>query len=254
MREPSSYPPVQTAILLCAGRGTRLGALTAGGPKCLVPLHGEPLLAHQVRALRAVGITRVVMVVGHDAFRLCSQARALAPDLQWHFVLAPDYAESNTLWSLAEASAFLECGALLINGDVLFGPDLIAHLIQNAGPGGVAVEVGRCGAEEVKVLVGDDDRVLALSKRVPSGDALGESVGISLFRPAWGHRLAACLRAMHGDESTRHAYYEAAVARVSVDVPLRAVRLEGHPVIEIDFLEDFERARDEIAPRLMEAV
>jgi 2-C-methyl-D-erythritol 4-phosphate cytidylyltransferase len=50
-----------TAVLLCAGKGTRLGA---GGDKALVPLAGRPLFAWALDALVQTGVIRDIVVVG----------------------------------------------------------------------------------------------------------------------------------------------------------------------------------------------
>jgi mannose-1-phosphate guanylyltransferase len=55
------------AVLLAAGRGTRLAPLTITIPKILAPVGGEPLLAHQLRYLAAAGVSEVLMNVHHRA-------------------------------------------------------------------------------------------------------------------------------------------------------------------------------------------
>jgi N-acetyl-alpha-D-muramate 1-phosphate uridylyltransferase len=57
-------PPLPLA-LLAGGLATRLNPLAAGQPKSLVPVAGEPFIAHQLRLLRREGITRVVLCLGH---------------------------------------------------------------------------------------------------------------------------------------------------------------------------------------------
>lgn len=52
-------------MLLAAGRGERLRPLTETVPKPMLPVHGEPLLAHQLRALKAAGLTDVVINLHH---------------------------------------------------------------------------------------------------------------------------------------------------------------------------------------------
>lgn len=51
--------------ILAGGLATRLKPVTERIPKALVPVAGEPFLAHQLRLLRAQGIERVVLCVGH---------------------------------------------------------------------------------------------------------------------------------------------------------------------------------------------
>jgi NDP-sugar pyrophosphorylase family protein len=51
--------------ILAGGLATRLGPLTATIPKSLIPIAGEPFLAHQLRLLKSSGIQHVILCVGH---------------------------------------------------------------------------------------------------------------------------------------------------------------------------------------------
>ena len=53
------------AMILAAGRGERLRPLTDRIPKPMIPIGGEPLVVHQLRWLRCVGIREVVINVHH---------------------------------------------------------------------------------------------------------------------------------------------------------------------------------------------
>ena len=54
-----------TAMILAAGLGTRLKALTQDKPKALVPLNGKPLLQHCIENLIANGFNHIVINVHH---------------------------------------------------------------------------------------------------------------------------------------------------------------------------------------------
>jgi NDP-sugar pyrophosphorylase family protein len=56
---------IKTAVLLAAGRGKRLGALTADLPKPLLDIAGAPLISHIVDALVSGGLTRFIVVAGY---------------------------------------------------------------------------------------------------------------------------------------------------------------------------------------------
>ena len=55
------------AVILAAGRGTRMGSLTEAVPKPMLPLQGKPILQHQIERLEAVGIKQVLLVTGYKA-------------------------------------------------------------------------------------------------------------------------------------------------------------------------------------------
>lgn len=58
-------PPVTKAMLLAAGRGTRMRELTNDLPKPMIAVRGKPILQHIVEGLKAAGITDILIVVGY---------------------------------------------------------------------------------------------------------------------------------------------------------------------------------------------
>jgi NDP-sugar pyrophosphorylase family protein len=51
--------------ILCGGKATRLGSLTATTPKSLINVNGLPFIRHQLDLLRAQGFTKIVLLAGH---------------------------------------------------------------------------------------------------------------------------------------------------------------------------------------------
>ncbi|HYL57892.1 MAG TPA: nucleotidyltransferase family protein [Candidatus Acidoferrales bacterium] len=56
---------ISTAVLLAAGRGKRLGELTAVTPKPMLEVAGAPLISHIVDALAGAHVARFIVVTGH---------------------------------------------------------------------------------------------------------------------------------------------------------------------------------------------
>src|SRR5215207_182730 len=58
---------ITKAVLLAAGRGTRMRELTEDLPKPMIPVRGKPILLHIVEGLKAAGVTDFLIVVGYRA-------------------------------------------------------------------------------------------------------------------------------------------------------------------------------------------
>jgi len=65
MNAPSHNEDIPPLALLAGGLATRLGALTAQVPKSLMPVAGEPFIAHQLRLLACQGVHDIVICCGH---------------------------------------------------------------------------------------------------------------------------------------------------------------------------------------------
>jgi len=55
------------AVILCGGKGTRLGSIAAEIPKPMVRVGNKPVLEHQVELLKRYGINEILMLTGHMA-------------------------------------------------------------------------------------------------------------------------------------------------------------------------------------------
>lgn len=56
---------VKLAVVLAAGRGTRMGEMTNDVPKAMLPVRGRPMLEHVLDGLASVGVERFFLVVGY---------------------------------------------------------------------------------------------------------------------------------------------------------------------------------------------
>lgn len=139
---PDAAPPAIAAIVLAAGRATRMGH-----NKLLAELAGAPVVRHTVTAALASGARPVVVVLGHQA----TEVRAALAGLAVDFVENPAYADGMAT-SLAagvravEALAPAAGGALVCLGDMprLRGPLLDAVIAAARVAGDAAIVVPTC--------------------------------------------------------------------------------------------------------------
>ncbi len=67
MRYLVAVTKIQKAVILAAGRGTRMRELTAELPKPMIEVRGKPVLQHIVEGLHDAGIRHCLIVVGYRA-------------------------------------------------------------------------------------------------------------------------------------------------------------------------------------------
>lgn len=111
------------AIILAAGRGSRMKGLTEDRPKCLVELAGRTLLSRQLAALRSGGADQVAIVTGYRHEMLAGQA-----DAEFH---NPRWSETNMVSSLATASEWLAAAPCVVSySDIFYAPAAVRSLID----------------------------------------------------------------------------------------------------------------------------
>jgi L-glutamine-phosphate cytidylyltransferase len=237
-------------IILSAGQGRRLLPLTTDLPKCLLRIGGLTVLEWQLRMLSSVGVDRVVVVTGFGAAAVDRELPEITPPGMRVTTLYNElYDRADNLVSCAVASREMNEDFLLMNGDTLADPAIIARLLASPRTP-VAMAVARkdeYDADDMKVCR-NGRRVTRVGKDLGPDDTHGEAIGFSLYRgrgPAlFTEALADILREPDG---TRRWYLSA--------VSLLAARGHVHGVAiervggwaEIDYLHDLPRAQALVA-------
>ncbi len=237
---------VKQAVILAAGRGSRLGAaLSKDKPKCLLEINGEPLISYQIRILRSLGIEKIGVVVGHGAGHVYD---ALDHDIS--FVVNPRYADTNSLFSLWLAAAWVEGPFMLMNSDLLVHPKVYERVIQY--PRTCLAYDSSSGDEDEHMKIQlEGNRVRAISKSLPIEHSAGENVGILKFEePEAGSVLREADRLVR-DGKTNH-WSPAAVDGIVNEHHFEAVDIADLPWTEIDFPEDWDHAKKNIWPKVRE--
>ena len=224
------------ALILAAGRGSRLGEITRGGPKCMLDVGGRPLIEHQVEALRDAGVSRICVVLGHGARHIVN---ALGDGCD--YVYNERYADTNSLYSCWLARTEIEGPFVLVNADVLAHP-IIYHRLSAARGDAIAYDSSSGHQDEHMKVVLDDGRLCAIGKRLPAEDAHGESLGLLRFSEEGAVRLFEHANALVSRGSVND-WAPAAVHEMARAIPIRGIDVCGMPWAEIDFPEDLDHAR-----------
>ena len=142
----NSYKPVRNAVVLAAGRGTRMKSLTDDCPKPMLPLAGRPMLAHQFERFAAAGIRRVCVVIGYRKDMVLDYFAANPPrGIELSYAVQPE--PNGTAKAALLAKDFAGGSPFLLTfGDIIVDPPVYTKLFELAE-----------GAEMVVALTRVDD-------------------------------------------------------------------------------------------------
>ncbi len=178
------------AVILAAGRGTRMEALTDEVPKPMLGVGGKPILGHLVENLRRAGFRDLLIVTGYRAEQVENYFGG-----QPGMVFRRQDVRDGTARAALLAKDFAgPDGFLLTFGDILVAPE--AYL-------GIAARLELLEAVlavkfvddpyQGAAVYGEDDRVTSIIEKPPRGSSTTHwnSAGFYCFRPSIFERLAA---------------------------------------------------------------
>ncbi|MCW3981788.1 MAG: nucleotidyltransferase family protein, partial [Candidatus Bathyarchaeota archaeon] len=117
------------AVILAAGRGTRLHPITLTRPKHLVPICGKPLIDHMLKTIKRSGIDEVVLVVNYLASQIKNH---LGDGKEWgvrlHYAIQEH--QRGTADAARYAEPFVKDDFLLTYGDWMTTPKALKQVLQ----------------------------------------------------------------------------------------------------------------------------
>lgn len=237
------------AIIMAAGKGSRLGKLTAGKPKSFVEIKGKKLIEYNLQLLKQYHVEEVIIVTGYQSEAFEELVR---PQKHVKTVWNPFYEMVNVLGSFYMGMDALRDDFLFLHADTLCEPGILERLMRLEADVVLPVDYKSCDEEAMKVR-SRDGRIVQITKQMPCELAEGEFIGIAAFRRTVLLKLKEKVRQLM-KEKEFSAYFESAIQRLIEEESFDICTLptEGKFWAEIDFPEDYERACEQIPESLTE--
>ena len=127
------------ALILAAGRGTRIQSVHGDCPKCLIQFNGSQstILDHQIQSLFSAGITDIGIVVGYEKDQIIQHVLTRYGERRrrFSFIENPAFAKTNNIYSLWLARTWLNGEPFVcLNGDVVFDPQILLRAVRSLAP------------------------------------------------------------------------------------------------------------------------
>lgn len=236
------------AIILAAGRGSRLGQLTDNNPKSFVTIKGKKLIDYNISILRKLGVSDINIVIGYkdEMFR-----ELFEHEKDIHLIYNPFYELMNVLGSFYMGMDSLNEDFLYLHADTLCDFSIWEKMLKAEGDIILPYDSKECDDEAMKIRM-ENNRAVEINKTMDNHLASGEFLGVARISgsvlESLREKTVELLR-----EKKYHEYFEAVLQKLMDE---RKYRICALPVgdsfwAEIDFMEDYERAAANIPQELV---
>jgi dTDP-glucose pyrophosphorylase len=184
-------PKIDKAVILAAGRGTRMRELTVDLPKPMIEVRGKPVLQHIVEGLRHAGIREFLVIVGYRADvaqKFFGDGSRFDIDIEY----ATQVTQDGTGRVVDLAKDFVARSTfVLAYGDILVDPANYKRIVDlsddvEAVEAIVSVTRGEDVSKGGAILVNERMELLDIREKAPPGDARSPwyNAGLYVFRPS----------------------------------------------------------------------
>lgn len=166
------------AIVVAADQGTRMGPLTDGRPKPLLPVAGKPMLEH-VLDTAAPYVDSYVVVVGYEGDQIRDRVGATYAGLPVAY--AEQAEQLGTAHAVGQAEPYVAEDVLVLNGDVYVTATLVEKLAAQTGTAMAVMPVENPSVYGVVEL--DGDQVTSVVEKPPNPPTNLANLGLYRFTP-----------------------------------------------------------------------
>jgi choline kinase len=234
---------VRTALLLAAGTGSRLHPLTQNAPKCMTIVNGRSILEQLVISLNLHGFNRLVIVTGYMEQHIKDVLGDRVGGVKIDYVFSSLYDATNNIYSLWMARKVVNEPFLLLESDLVFDVSLLTTMLH---PDKIAVAKMQPWMSGTFVTIDKNKRVKAfhVGSEASVDEIKYKTVNIYSISLTLWHRIVKQLDKHISDGSVQE-FYEVVFAEMVSEGTLSfdAVSFEGMPWLEIDTIEDLEKAK-----------
>lgn len=237
------------AVILAAGMGKRLGALTKNNTKCMVMVDGVPLIDRVLKQLSSLSLNKVILVIGYKGMQLKEHIGDTFNGLPIEYVENPIYDKTNNIYSLSLVKDELKKDdTLLLESDLIFDDSLLQLLMDSIYPNVALVDKYETWMDGTMVRLDESNNIVNF---IPKKDFRYEDVSsyyktVNIYRFSkeflsthYVPFLEAYTKALGNNE-----YYEQVLRVITLldNCELKALVLTGQKWYEIDDVQDLDIA------------
>lgn len=243
------------ALILAAGRGTRIRSAIGARPKCLISFQGEAILDYQIRGLLAADVDQIGIVLGYEGEQIRRHVQAQYPDerARFTFLRNPIYESTNNIYSVWVARDWLGTSHFLcLNADVLCDPRILLPAVHTIAP--ISMIVDPEWRDETMKVIMREGRIVRMKKGIPRHEYSGTYIGITTFSSQIAPRFFRSVEKLIFDGKVNEFFNVAVQELADEGVVVGSTSTMGLPWGEVDDPADLAFACQNVFPRLQDVL
>lgn len=232
-----------------------MGEYTQNNTKCMLKVNGIRLIDRALATLHAIGVSRVVLVVGYKGQNVKDYVGTNYKGTPIEYVDNPVYDKTNNIYSLYLAKDYMLAeDTLLLESDLIYEPSVVRRLLDDESPNVALVDKYESWMDGTVVTLDDDNRITRFIDkdhfRFEEIKDYYKTVNIYKFSKEFSTKYYVPFLTAYSTALGNNEYYEQ-VLRVILhlyDAPLKALPLSGEVWYEIDDIQDLDIASGMFAP------
>lgn len=224
------------ALLLAAGRGTRISRYLGGYPKCTVDIGGETLIKYTIDLLKRKGIKEIGIVLGYQDEII---RKELSKYKEIEFFYNPFYEITNSLASAWFAKDFINDDMLIMNADVFIEETLLENILDCKISPVLFSDETRKEEADFKLFY-KDGKLIDYGKELELERTTGEYIGVVTFKKNFLEIFKNNMQKMIR-EKKYSMWWENILYELIGKQDINVVNVENKFWAEVDYIEDYER-------------
>lgn len=243
------------AIILAAGRGTRLMPIIKDLPKCLVEIYGKTLLERSLDNLKKHNIKEVIIVIGYLGELIKEKFGKDYKGIKINYIRNQRYSETGSMYSFSLLKDLINEDVLLLESDLLYDDIAIKTLLDSNLKDAILIAGLLNSGDDVYICTNENKQIIDLGKNISTENknkAAGALVGISKISKEFLMRLFKKAEEDYKDNKLKSDYEVCIFETSRLGYPVNAILHKDLNWIEIDNENDLKRAKEEVYPKIKE--
>lgn len=223
------------ALIMAAGRGTRISRYLSDRPKCTVDIGNIPLIVNTVKEFKKKGINEIAIVLGYRG----EVIEELLKDFGVKFYYNYFYDVTNSIASAWFAKDFLDDDVIIMNGDVFFESSVLEIILEEKLDPVLFCDSTRKEEADYKFYY-EDSKLIKYGKELTGNNVSAEYVGIAKISKKlisiFINQLEKLIRNQH-----HGIWWEDVLYSLTKKHNIYVRNISGKFWAEVDFIEDYER-------------